>query len=521
MVDLSIPAASKPELANALRHLKKVLKARPGAVTAQDLSSLDKAVLLDAGFLRPVIKGWFVCSNPSESPGDSTAWFSSFWAFVAAYLRHRFGDRYCLSPEASVLLHTGSFLPPKKLVVVIEDNVTDVVRLPFDTSLMIYPDPKRLPRKAASSADVTDGLHVWPVAPALCRCGPQFFKAQRREVEIAMAMVRDVSEFVTALTDLSNHSASARIAGALAFVGREAEAQILVKALSTPGRKLYPHNPFDTQVATLVGARERSPYTLRLRAMWQDWRHVVLEHFPPAPGLPANATQYLDSIDERYKSDAYNSLSIEGYQVTDELIERVANGDWNPEAGQDHKKDRDALAARGYFQAFGVVKQTISEILAGARISDAVRFGHQLWYAELFGPAVSAGILRPHQITGYRSGPIYIRNSMHTPVPRDAILDSLDELWRLIDQEPQASVRAVLGHHLFVFIHPYFDGNGRIGRFLMNVLLASGGYPWTIVRVSERQAYMQALESASVQGDIKPLVLFLKHEMSQTVARPS
>ncbi len=79
--------------------------------------------------------------------------------------------------------------------------------------------------------------------------------------------------------------------------------------------------------------------------------------------------------------------------------------------------------------------------------------------------------------------------------------------------EPQACVRAVLGHHLFVFIHPYFDGNGRIGRFIMNALLASGGYPWTVVRVARRQQYMDALEAASVRGDILPLTLFLAEEL--------
>jgi len=255
--------------------------------------------------------------------------------------------------------------------------------------------------------------------------------------------------------------------------------------------------------------------------MWRDWREVVIEHFPPAPGLPTDttnttdATDFLKNVDDRYASDAYNSLSIEGYDVTDELIDRVARGNWNPDNDEQHKKDRDTLAARGYYQAFGTVKQTIARIFKGARLSDAVRFDHQLWYAALFGSAVRAGILSPHQIAGYRSGPIFIRHSSHTPLPRDAILDSLDELWQLIDQEPEASVRAVLGHHLFVFIHPYFDGNGRIGRFLMNTLLASGGYPWTVVRVSRRATYMEVLESASVRGDIKPLTLFLKEEMLQ------
>ena len=62
---------------------------------------------------------------------------------------------------------------------------------------------------------------------------------------------------------------------------------------------------------------------------------------------------------------------------------------------------------------------------------------------------------------------------------------------------------------MFVYIHPYYDGNGRLGRFLMNLMLASGGYPWTIVPVARRDSYMAALESASVDQDIAPLARFL------------
>lgn len=55
---------------------------------------------------------------------------------------------------------------------------------------------------------------------------------------------------------------------------------------------------------------------------------------------------------------------------------------------------------------------------------------------------------------------------------------------------------------MFVFIHPYMDGNGRMGRFILNAMLASGGYPWTVVPLNKRQEYMSALEKASVRGDI-------------------
>ena len=79
----------------------------------------------------------------------------------------------------------------------------------------------------------------------------------------------------------------------------------------------------------------------------------------------------------------------------------------------------------------------------------------------------------------------------------------------LLTQEEDAAVRIVLGHFVFVYIHPYMDGNGRMGRFLMNVLLAAGGYDWTVIPVTSRNDYMRALEAASVHEDIVPFTEFL------------
>jgi Fic family protein len=81
--------------------------------------------------------------------------------------------------------------------------------------------------------------------------------------------------------------------------------------------------------------------------------------------------------------------------------------------------------------------------------------------------------------------------------------------FELLQQEEQPAVRVVLGHFFFVYIHPYMDGNGRMGRFLMNLMMASGGYPWTIVPLERRKGYMSALETASVEGNIKPFARFL------------
>jgi Fic family protein len=113
---------------------------------------------------------------------------------------------------------------------------------------------------------------------------------------------------------------------------------------------------------------------------------------------------------------------------------------------------------------------------------------HPGWYRELFDPSVTAGILKASDLAGYRNNQVFISSSKHTPLNIDAMRDAMPVLFELLADETEASVRALLGHFLFVFIHPYMDGNGRIGIFLMNTMLPSGGYPWTVIPVQQRAA---------------------------------
>ena len=86
-------------------------------------------------------------------------------------------------------------------------------------------------------------------------------------------------------------------------------------------------------------------------------------------------------------------------------------------------------------------------------------------------------------------------------------------------------MRAILGHFLFVFIHPYMDGNGRLARFLMNAMLVTGGYVWTVIPVQQRQTYMEVLEQASSYGEIEPFARFVaqltRDQLSSPLPRPS
>jgi hypothetical protein len=56
-----------------------------------------------------------------------------------------------------------------------------------------------------------------------------------------------------------------------------------------------------------------------------------------------------------------------------------------------------------------------------------------------------------------------------------------------------------------------------MARFLMNAMLASGGYPWTVVRVEDRKTYLTALDSASIDQDIRPFAALLAQRIQWSV----
>ena len=122
---------------------------------------------------------------------------------------------------------------------------------------------------------------------------------------------------------------------------------------------------------------------------------------------------------------------------------------------------------------------------------------------------MAAGLAQPADLAGYRNVPVHIQRSMHVPPSPAAVRDAMPAFFELLREEPEPAVRVVLGHFAFVYVHPYVDGNGRIGRLLMNLMLTAAGYPWTIVPVERRDACMTALEAASVGREIGPFTDFL------------
>ncbi len=247
-------------------------------------------------------------------------------------------------------------------------------------------------------------------------------------------------------------------------------------------------------------------------------RGLVIERLPAPSPLPTDIGAALNDVDASYVSDAYRSLSIEGYRVKPELIARERSGQWDPD-GTD-KGTRDAMAAKGHFEAHTQVREFIASVLKSRKPLYDVRKALSSWYRALFSPSVQAGLLKPSDLAGWRNDQVFIRGAVHVALSKEAVRDCMPVLFELISAEPHRGVRAVLGHFFFVYIHPYMDGNGRPGRLLMNSMLATCGYVWTVVPVQHREPYMQVLDSASAGRDITGFAEFIGKLIREQTAAP-
>ena len=356
---------------------------------------------------------------------------------------------------------------------------------------------------------VKDGLRLFTPEAALLRVPEDFMRRNPLEVQVALASIKDASTILAGLLEGGHTVVAGRLAGAFSRIKREDVANEIINTMKAAGHNVRISDPFAPEQTFGTLQIGGSPIVGRLQGLWASLREPVIAAFPRAPGLPEDTKAYLQFVADSYQSDAYHSLSIEGYRVSPELIERVRSGTWNPDQDSADQKSRDALAARGYWQAFEKVKETVGRIIGGADAGALIPSAQREWYRELFHPSVVAGITKPAALAGYRNVFIYIKGSRYVPPRSEVVPDAMNAYFDLLKGEKEPSVRAVLGHWLFGFIHPYQDGNGRIARLVMNAMLASGGYPWTVIRVEDRVSYLKALDSASIGADIEPFAEFI------------
>ncbi len=132
-----IMATPQEKLVKALEELQKHQNNSDVAIiSASQLSANQKKLLKANGFIKEVIKGWYISTRPDERDGDTTSWYMSFWSFVSTYVNSRFGTDWCLSPEQSLLLHSGNTVIPTQLLVRSPKANNNIVQLLHGTSIL-------------------------------------------------------------------------------------------------------------------------------------------------------------------------------------------------------------------------------------------------------------------------------------------------------------------------------------------------------------------------------------------------
>ena len=201
----------------------------------------------------------------------------------------------------------------------------------------------------------------------------------------------------------------------------------------------------------------------------------------------------------------YNSNGIEGNRLTlKETFLVIQEGlTIKGKSLKDHLEAKDHYEALNYLYDF-IEKDKRSTI------------------SEVFIRSIQSLIVREteKQKTGkYRSGNVIITGSNHTSPDSSKIPSLMEDLikWIKINEKKLHYIElAAIIHHKLVFIHPFFDGNGRTARLVMNLILMQKGYPIAIILKNDRKRYYDALDKAD-KGKYLSFINFIAQSVERSL----
>lgn len=118
-----------------------------------------------------------------------------------------------------------------------------------------------------------------------------------------------------------------------------------------------------------------------------------------------------------------------------------------------------------------------------------------------------------------RNAGVRITGANFTPPNANKVPDLLDELIDFVNTNPlklNDIELATIFHHKLVWIHPFFDGNGRTVRLAMNLILMRCGFPPAIILKNDRKKYYEALNQAN-GGNYQKLTLLMCQALERTL----
>ncbi len=108
----------------------------------------------------------------------------------------------------------------------------------------------------------------------------------------------------------------------------------------------------------------------------------------------------------------------------------------------------------------------------------------------------------------FRDAQVYVRGATFIPPKPENVEKEFKRLmlwYRANKRKYHPVVVAAYFHHVFESVHPFRDGNGRVGRLLLNFILRKNGLPLANIKYKERRRYYEALEDGN-KGNLKPLI---------------
>jgi Fic family protein len=214
--------------------------------------------------------------------------------------------------------------------------------------------------------------------------------------------------------------------------------------------------------------------------------------------LPKDAVQNL--LKDIRLRHTYNSNAIEGNTLT--LQETKLVLEQGITIGGKPLKDH--IEAQNDAEAFDLMIQLVQKKTAFSQ--EIIQQIHEL---------VTKGLLK--DAGKYRIGNVRITGASITPPSYQKILSSMDDYLHTIKTLSLHPLKkAAVIHHQFVWIHPFFDGNGRVARLVTNLFFMQEGYPPIVFKQEERNIYYQVLHQAD-NGNLSPLATFIAKAMNESL----
>ena len=214
--------------------------------------------------------------------------------------------------------------------------------------------------------------------------------------------------------------------------------------------------------------------------------------------LPKDAVKHL--LEDMRLRHTYNSNAIEGNTLTLQetklvLEEGITIGG---------KPLKDHIEARNNADAFDFIVQLVQHKKPFSQ--DIIQHIHEIVTKSLLKDAGK-----------YRTGNVRITGSSITPPSYTKIISLMDDYINTIKKlKIHPLKKATFIHYRLVWIHPFFDGNGRVARLVMNLYLMQHGYPPIILKQEQRKTYYNMLHQAD-NGNISPLAEFITKAMNESL----